>query len=82
MAVESKQDACMHLVKTLTSEGDSILDIRSSDGLVMSAAMREGRNAIWQCPAPPEELDSLRNELILQLSEDKDRQLEDDEHNE
>ena len=53
-------EAYAWLVKHLSQEGDAVVDVFSSNGYTMVAALREGRNAIWLSNASNSVLASLQ----------------------
>ena len=54
-------EAFSWLVKHLSSEGDTVIDVGSKTGFSAAAALQEGRNAVWLTMASQNELSTLEN---------------------
>lgn len=52
------------LVKHLSSKGDVVLDVGSSNGYSMVAALQEGRHAVWMMVASQDELSTLERKVF------------------
>ena len=52
------------LVKHLSSEGDAVMDVGSSNGYSMVAALQEGRNAVWMTVASQDEMSTLERKVL------------------
>ena len=56
-------EAYTWLVKNLSWEGDTVVDVGSKRGYVMVASLKEGRNAVWLSTASECELASLQTRV-------------------
>lgn len=56
------------LVKHLSSEGDAVMDVGSSNGYSMVAALQEGRHAVWMKVASQDELSTLERKVLRLIS--------------
>lgn len=56
------------LVKHLSSEGDAVMDVGSSIGYSMVAALQEGRHAVWMKVASQDELSTLERKVLRLIS--------------
>ena len=56
-------EAYTWLVKHLSWEGDAVVDVFSSNGYTMAAALREGRNGLWLSDASNSEQASLQRRI-------------------
>ena len=55
------------LVKKLSREGDTVVDVCSETGYAMVTALKEGRNAVWLSSASECELASLQTRVSTLL---------------